>query len=79
METRPASENRWFELFDEIDVEGGTVGVFPVKLQIPGKVNPDTYLMKYAVYKTDNGDCSSPVWPTSTTPYKDKQFYINVR
>jgi hypothetical protein len=35
--------------------------------------------MKYEVYKTDTGDCSSPVWPTSTTPYQDRQFYINVR
>lgn len=79
MNTEPNSDNKWFEIFSEVDVEGGDVGVYPVKLQIPGKVSPDTYLMRYEVYKTDTGDCSNPVWPTSTTPYQDRQFYINVR
>lgn len=79
MNNQPTADNRWFELFQEIDVAGGDVGVFPVKLQIPGKVSQDTYLMRYEVYKTDTGECMNPVWPTSTTPYQAKQFYINVR
>ena len=78
LNNQPTQDNRWFELFDEVDVSGGDVGVFPIKLQIPGKVAPDTYLMKFEVYKTDSGDCGNPVWPTSTTPYQAKQFYINV-
>ncbi len=79
MNNQPTEENAWFRLFDEVNIQGGTVGAFPVTLQIPGKVSPDTYLMGYEVYKTDSGDCSNPVWPTSTTPYRAKQFYINVR
>lgn len=79
MNNQPTSDNVWFQIFQEVDVGGGDVGVFPVKLQIPGKVNPDTYLMRYEVYKSDSGDCTNPVWPTSTTPYQSKQFYINVR
>ncbi len=79
MNTQPTSDNEWFKLFDEVDIAGGKVGVFPVTLQIPGRVSPDTYLMSYEVYKSDSGDCGSPVWPTSTTPYQAKQFYINVR
>lgn len=79
MNNQPTADNEWFQLFDEVDIDGGNVGVFPVTIQIPGKVNPDTYLMSYEVYKSDSGDCNSPVWPTSVTPYQEKQFYINVR
>jgi len=76
--TPTPSNNKWFELFDEIDIEGGDVGVFPVNLQIPGKVSPDTYLMSYEVYKSESGTCgSNAVW--SNTPYQEKQFYITVR
>jgi len=71
-------DNKWFELFDEMNVEGGDVGVYPVNLQIPGKVSPDTYLMSYEVYKSESGTCgSNAVW--SNTPYQEKQFYITVR
>ncbi len=76
---RPTSENEWFQLFDKVDIAGGDVGVFPSKLQIPGKVSPDTYLLSYEIYKSDQGDCTQAVWPTSTTPYQSKQFYVNVR
>lgn len=79
MNTEPTPDNAWFSLFDEVDINGGEVGAFPVTLQIPGKVSPDTYLMSYEIYKSDSGDCNNPVWPTSTTPYQSKQFYINVR
>ncbi len=79
MEQRPNADNEWFQLFDQVDIEGGDVGVFPVTLQIPGKVSPDTYLMSFEIYKADTGDCTSPAWPTATTPYQSKQFYINVR
>jgi len=79
LNSRPSSDNEWFQIFDEVNIKGGDVGVFPVKLQIPGKVSPDTYLLSYEIYKSETGDCGSPVWPTSTTPYQSKQFYINVR
>jgi hypothetical protein len=79
MNTQATPDNEWFSLFDEVDIGGGDVGVFPVTLQIPGRVNPDTYLLSYEVFKSDSGDCTSPVWPTATTPYQSKQFYINVR
>ena len=79
MGTTPLPDNEWFRLFKEADVEGGKIEVFPVTLQIPGKVSPDTYLMSYEIYKTDSGDCGNPVWPTSVTPYQAKRFYIYVR
>ena len=75
----PMSDNVWFSLFDEVDISGGDVGVFPVKLQIPGKVSPDTYQMRYEIYKTESGDCENHTWPNSLTPYQQKQFFINVR
>ncbi|MBN2111746.1 hypothetical protein JW707_01470 [Candidatus Woesearchaeota archaeon] len=76
---RPVAENVWFSLFDEVDIKGGDVGVFPITLQIPGKVSPDTYLMSYEIYKTESGDCEGQQWPSTETPYQSKPFYINVR
>jgi hypothetical protein len=75
-EAFPGSE--WFKLFKEVDIDGGDVGVFPLTIQIPGRVNPDTYLMSYEVFKA-NTDCEGGDFGTVATPYQSKQFYINVR
>jgi hypothetical protein len=77
-ETGPIPGNEWFRLFTQVDIGGGDVGVYPVTLQVPGKVNPDTYLMEFSVFKADS-DCATGTWPSSLTPYQSKQFYINVR
>ena len=79
MNNEPTENNRWFQLFNEVDIRGDDISVFPMLIQIPETVSPDTYLMSYEIYKTDTGDCNSPVWPTSTIPYQSKQFYIEVR
>lgn len=76
---QPSADNAWFQMFDEVDISGGDVGVFPVTIQIPGRVSPDTYLLSFEVYKTDSGDCGNPQWPNQEEPYQSKQFYINVR
>lgn len=76
--SEPLPGDEWFRLFAQVDIGGGDVGVYPVTLQIPGKVTPDTYLMEFAVYKADS-DCATGTWPGTITAYQSKQFYINVR
>lgn len=73
--------SEWFQLFSEVDVDGGDIGVFPLTIQIPGRVNPDTYLMKYEVFKSNTGNCGENTadFGTVDTPYQSKQFYIKVR
>lgn len=77
----PTAGDNWFEMFEEVDIEGNDVGVYPITLQIPGKVRPDTYLLKFEVFKAESGECGgSPLWPNDVeTPYQSKQFYVNVR
>ena len=72
----------WFTLFDQIDIEPGSVGVIPVTLQIPGDVSPDTYLVQLSVYEGDL-DCGNVGQFGGTTvppePHATRQFFINVR
>ncbi len=62
----------WFQLFGEVNIAGGDVGVYPITLQLPGRVSPDTYLMTLTIYKYD----AIEGYKEYTKP---KQYYIYVR
>jgi hypothetical protein len=66
----------WFNVFDEVNIEGGDVGVYPVYLQIAG-ASSDTYLVEIDVFQADAACDASPTW--SNTPWQKKQFYIELK
>jgi hypothetical protein len=77
----PDVSEPWFKLFEQVNIAAGDVGVYPITLQLPGNVLPDTYLMKFEIFKGLDPSCSSfeeeaGVPKPYTTP---KQFYLYVR
>lgn len=68
----------WFNLFELVTIGPGQVGVYPITLQLPGTVKPDTYLMQFIIVK---GDATCGTFETDANnepkPYTTpKQFYI---
>lgn len=68
----------WFNLFEFVTIGAGQVGVYPITLQLPGTVRPDTYLMQFVIVK---GDAACGTFETDASgddkPYTTpKQFYI---
>ncbi|MFH1510958.1 MAG: hypothetical protein ABIF10_04645 [Candidatus Woesearchaeota archaeon] len=76
-DSSPQVSNPWVKVFTLVNIDSGSVGVYPVNIQI-GSATQDTYLMEVLEYKSDTEDCdNSPTW--SGVAFQRKQFYIKLK